>query len=88
MVTELKLFIILDKHCVFQAYITICDALIIFSKNLAEKDSENVLVFEPDKSLQNQLTSFLMDKVFLEDDDGQWLTAGVTNDAVILKWSK
>ncbi|XP_053403143.1 cohesin subunit SA-1-like [Mercenaria mercenaria] len=51
------------------AYITICDSLIIFSKNLAERELLRPLVFEPEKSLQNQLSSFLMDKVFLEDDD-------------------
>ncbi|XP_060595340.1 cohesin subunit SA-1-like isoform X2 [Ruditapes philippinarum] len=51
------------------AYVTICDSLIIFSKNLGEKEMLRPLVFEPEKSLQNQLSSFLMDKVFLEDDD-------------------
>ena len=54
----------------FQAYLTICDSLIVFSKNIGEKELLRPLVFEPDKSLQNQLSSFLMDKVFLEEDDG------------------
>lgn len=38
---------------------------------MADKEPQNVLVYEPDKSLQNQLSSFLMDKVFVEDDDGK-----------------
>ncbi|WAR28054.1 STAG1-like protein [Mya arenaria] len=54
----------------YQAYLTICDSLVVYGKQLAERESQNVLVYDPDKSLQNRLTSFLMDKVFLEDDDG------------------
>ncbi|KAL4220722.1 Cohesin subunit SA-2 [Mactra antiquata] len=53
------------------AYVTICDSLIIFSKNLGEKETLKPLVFEPEKGLQNQLSSFLMDKVFLEEDDDE-----------------
>ena len=51
---------------------TVCDALIVFSKNIGDKEPQKTLVYEPDKSLQNQLSSFLMDKVFIEDDDGKW----------------
>ena len=54
-----------------QAYVTVCDALIVFSKNIGDKEPQKTLVYEPDKSLQNQLSSFLMDKVFIEDDDGK-----------------
>lgn len=30
------------------------------------------LVYEPDKNLQQQLSNFLTEKVFIEDDDGQY----------------
>ena len=53
------------------AYVTICDSLIIYSKNLGEKAGLKLLVYEPDKNLQKQLSNFLEDKVFLDDDDGK-----------------
>ena len=53
------------------AYVTICDSLIIYSKNLGEKAGLKPLVYEPDKNLQKQLSNFLEDKVFLDDDDGE-----------------
>jgi len=44
---------------------------VIYSKHLLEREGQKTLMYESDKSLQNHLTSFLMDKVFLEDDDGR-----------------
>ncbi|KAK6195975.1 hypothetical protein SNE40_001290 [Patella caerulea] len=59
----------LDK-VVEEAYITICDLLVVFSRNLAEFHPDmKQLVFEPDKNLQNELSNFLSEKVFVEDDD-------------------
>ena len=52
-----------------EAYVTICDSLIVYSKNLSEKEGLKPLVYEPDKGLQKQLSNFLEDKVFLDDDD-------------------
>lgn len=52
-----------------EAYISICDLLIVFSKHLGENSLLKPLVYEPDKSLQSQLSGFLTDKVFVEDDD-------------------
>ncbi|XP_041354006.1 cohesin subunit SA-1-like isoform X2 [Gigantopelta aegis] len=54
-----------------EAYITICDLLVIFSRHLGDNQLLQPLVFEPDKSLQSQLNNFLMDKVFVEDDDDE-----------------
>ncbi|KAL3847142.1 hypothetical protein ACJMK2_018071 [Sinanodonta woodiana] len=51
-----------------EAFVTICDSLVVFSRNL-ENPTLKPLVYEPEKSLQNQLSSFLMDKVFVEDED-------------------
>jgi cohesin complex subunit SA-1/2 len=56
-----------------QAYVTICDLLIVFSRNLAQNPLLEPLVYEPDKNLQAQLGDFLNEKVFIEDDDGALL---------------
>ncbi|CAI9736491.1 cohesin subunit SA-1 isoform X1 [Octopus vulgaris] len=52
-----------------EAYITICDLLIVFSKHLGENALLKALIYEPDKNLQAQLCGFLSEKVFVEDDD-------------------
>ena len=54
-----------------QAYVTICDLLIVFSKHLANIAVIEVLCYDPDKNLQAQLSGFLNDKVFIEDEDGK-----------------
>ena len=54
-----------------EAYVTICDSLIVYSKNLGEKEGLKPLVYEPDKALQKQLSNFLEEKVFLDDEEGQ-----------------
>ncbi|XP_065924838.1 cohesin subunit SA-1 isoform X1 [Magallana gigas] len=53
-----------------EAYITICDLLVMFSRHLGEiNEVMRPLVYEPDKNLQQQLSNFLTEKVFIEDDD-------------------
>ncbi|OWF51899.1 cohesin subunit SA-2-like isoform X2 [Mizuhopecten yessoensis] len=52
-----------------ESYITICDLLIVFSKHLGDNGVMKPLVFEPDKTLQTQLSNFLTEKVFVEDED-------------------
>lgn len=52
-----------------EAYVTICDSLIVYSKNLGEKEGLKPLVYEPDKALQKQLSNFLEEKVFLDDEE-------------------
>ncbi|XP_074657928.1 cohesin subunit SA-2-like isoform X2 [Tubulanus polymorphus] len=52
-----------------EAFITICDLLIVFSKHLESVPALKPLIYEPDKNIQAQLGSFLSDKVFVEDDD-------------------
>ncbi|KAK3094501.1 hypothetical protein FSP39_002578 [Pinctada imbricata] len=59
-----------DKVCE-EAYITICDTLVVFSKLLGENAVMKPLVYEPDKSLQQQLCNFLAEKVFVEDEDDE-----------------
>ena len=58
--------------CILQAYITLCDLLIVFGRHLyTNYNTLQPLVFEPEKSLQSRLVNFLNDKVFVEDEDGR-----------------
>ena len=50
---------------------TICDSLIVYSKNLSERPGLKKLIYEPDKPLQKQLSDFLEEKVFLDDEEGK-----------------
>ena len=50
---------------------TICDLLIVFSKNMATNLVLKPLVYEPNRNLQLQLSAFLNDKVFIEEEDGE-----------------
>ena len=54
-----------------EAFITLCDMLIVFSKHLGQNAVMDPLVFEPDKNLQMHLAGFLNEKVFVDDDDGK-----------------
>jgi hypothetical protein len=60
-----------NMFCSDQAYLCICDMLIIFSRTMAQNSSElEPLVFDAKKELQQKLMRFLNEKVFIEDDDG------------------
>ncbi|KAK2186468.1 hypothetical protein NP493_199g04022 [Ridgeia piscesae] len=52
-----------------EAYITICDMLVDFCRHLASNPVMEPLVYEPDKNVQGQLSGFLNDKVFVEEED-------------------
>lgn len=54
-----------------EAFVTICDLLIVFCKQLADNAALIPLVYEPDRALQHQLGAFIQDKVFVEDDDDE-----------------
>jgi len=57
--------------CVWQAYLCVCDMLIIFSHTIKQSSPQlEPLIFDAGKELQIRLTHFLNDKVFIEDDDG------------------
>ncbi|KAK7478980.1 hypothetical protein BaRGS_00029741 [Batillaria attramentaria] len=59
-----------EKELPFQAYVTICDLLIVFSKHLGDGNPlMKPLVYEVDRSLQSHLSNFLTEKVFVEDED-------------------
>ena len=52
-----------------QAYVSICDLLIVFSKHLGDNPLMKPLVYEVDRNLQSHLSNFITEKVFVEDDD-------------------
>ncbi|KAL2085282.1 hypothetical protein ACEWY4_018602 [Coilia grayii] len=54
-----------------QAFMLLCDLLMIFSHQLTTggRDSLLPLVFNPDSSLQNELLNFILDHVFIDQDD-------------------
>ncbi|XP_034637731.1 cohesin subunit SA-1 isoform X2 [Trachemys scripta elegans] len=54
-----------------QAFMLLCDLLMIFSHQLMTGGREGLqpLVFNPDSGLQSELLSFVMDHVFIDQDD-------------------
>lgn len=55
----------------FQAFMLLCDLLMIFSHQLTSGSREGLqpLVFNPDSTLQNELLNFVLDHVFIDQDD-------------------
>uniref|UniRef100_A0A8C1G2Q9 Cohesin subunit SA n=1 Tax=Cyprinus carpio carpio TaxID=630221 RepID=A0A8C1G2Q9_CYPCA len=54
-----------------QAFMLLCDLLMIFSHQLVTggRDALQPLVFNPDSTLQNELLNFVLDHVFIDQDD-------------------
>ncbi|XP_038584844.1 cohesin subunit SA-1a [Micropterus salmoides] len=54
-----------------QAFMLLCDLLMIFSHQLTSGGREGLqpLVFNPDGTLQNELLNFVLDHVFIDQDD-------------------
>ncbi|KAI4872694.1 hypothetical protein NFI96_032481, partial [Prochilodus magdalenae] len=54
-----------------QAFMLLCDLLMIFSHQLMAGGREGLqpLVFNPDSALQNELLNFVLDHVFIEQDE-------------------
>uniref|UniRef100_A0A3Q2Y4V0 Cohesin subunit SA n=1 Tax=Hippocampus comes TaxID=109280 RepID=A0A3Q2Y4V0_HIPCM len=54
-----------------QAFMLLCDLLMIFSHQLTTGSREGLqpLVFNPDGTLQNELLNFVLDHVFIDQDD-------------------
>uniref|UniRef100_A0A8C1G606 Cohesin subunit SA n=1 Tax=Cyprinus carpio TaxID=7962 RepID=A0A8C1G606_CYPCA len=54
-----------------KAFMLLCDLLMIFSHQLTTGSREGLqpLVFNPDSSLQNELLNFILDHVFIDQDD-------------------
>ncbi|XP_063765740.1 cohesin subunit SA-1a isoform X2 [Eleginops maclovinus] len=54
-----------------QSFMLLCDLLMIFSHQLVSGGREGLqpLVFNPDSTLQNELLNFVLDHVFIDQDD-------------------
>lgn len=63
----------------------LCDLLMIFSYQLVSGGREALqpLVFNPDSTLQNELLNFVLDHVFIDQDDENQ-SMGVCSDALVI----
>uniref|UniRef100_A0A8D0CN28 STAG2 cohesin complex component n=1 Tax=Scleropages formosus TaxID=113540 RepID=A0A8D0CN28_SCLFO len=54
-----------------QAFTVLCDMLLIFSHQIVSsgRDMLELLVYSPDSSLQSELLNFILDHVFIDQDD-------------------
>ena len=68
-VTGLKFLVVL------QAYLTICDLLVVFCDQLGNNPQLAELVYEADRGLQIQLNDFIQNYVFIMEEDGKLLLA-------------
>lgn len=60
-----------EMLCLFQAFTILCDLLLIFSHQIMSSGREQLepLVYTPDSSLQAELLNFILDHVFIDQDD-------------------
>lgn len=64
-------FVIMISPCLFQAFTILCDLVLIFSHQMMSSGREQLepLVYTPDVSLQAELLNFILDQVFIDQDD-------------------
>uniref|UniRef100_A0A8C9WDI0 STAG2 cohesin complex component n=1 Tax=Scleropages formosus TaxID=113540 RepID=A0A8C9WDI0_SCLFO len=65
-----------------QAFTVLCDMLLIFSHQIVSsgRDMLELLVYSPDSSLQSELLNFILDHVFIDQDDDDNSTDGQQDD--------
>ncbi|XP_034034578.1 cohesin subunit SA-2-like isoform X2 [Thalassophryne amazonica] len=65
-----------------QAFTVLCDLLLIFSHQIMSSGREHLepLVYMPDSSLQAELLHFVLDQVFIDQDDDSNSTDGQQDD--------
>uniref|UniRef100_A0A4W6FQE4 STAG2 cohesin complex component a n=1 Tax=Lates calcarifer TaxID=8187 RepID=A0A4W6FQE4_LATCA len=65
-----------------QAFTILCDLLLIFSHQIMSSGREQLepLVYTPDASLQAELLNFILDQVFIDQDDDNNSTDGQPDD--------
>ncbi|XP_075050607.1 cohesin subunit SA-2-like [Mixophyes fleayi] len=65
-----------------QAFTILCDVLMIFSHQIVVGGREVLepLVYSPDSSLQSELLSFILDHVFIDQDDDNSSSDGQQDD--------
>lgn len=66
---------IFSQHIMLQAYLTLCDLLVVFCEQLASNSQLVDLVYEPDRGLQIQLNDFIQNYVFIMEEDGKLVVA-------------
>ncbi|MPC97168.1 Cohesin subunit SA-1 [Portunus trituberculatus] len=73
--TRLQLFFEACKHLLanssIPAYVTMCDLLIIFSRQLSSNPAVAGLKYEPDRGMQHLLNNFIQTYVFIDDEGGE-----------------
>uniref|UniRef100_A0ABM0MT92 Cohesin subunit SA-2-like n=1 Tax=Saccoglossus kowalevskii TaxID=10224 RepID=A0ABM0MT92_SACKO len=53
-----------------ESFITVCDLLVTFSKQLGKNAAVlSSLIYTPDRDLQDNVTSFITENIFVEEDD-------------------
>ncbi|XP_024121856.1 cohesin subunit SA-2a isoform X1 [Oryzias melastigma] len=65
-----------------QAFTILCDLLLIFSHQIISSGREHLegLIYTPDSSLQAELLNFILDHVFIDQDDDNNSTDGQQDD--------
>uniref|UniRef100_A0A8C9T057 STAG2 cohesin complex component n=1 Tax=Scleropages formosus TaxID=113540 RepID=A0A8C9T057_SCLFO len=65
-----------------KAFTVLCDMLLIFSHQIVSsgRDMLELLVYSPDSSLQSELLNFILDHVFIDQDDDDNSTDGQQDD--------
>uniref|UniRef100_A0A673YE44 Cohesin subunit SA n=1 Tax=Salmo trutta TaxID=8032 RepID=A0A673YE44_SALTR len=65
-----------------QAFTILCDTLMIFSHQIVSSSREQLeaLIYTPDSSLQAELLNFILDHVFIDQDDDNNSTDGQHDD--------
>uniref|UniRef100_A0AAQ4RGC9 Cohesin subunit SA n=1 Tax=Gasterosteus aculeatus aculeatus TaxID=481459 RepID=A0AAQ4RGC9_GASAC len=65
-----------------QAFTILCDLLLIFSHQIMSSGREQLepLVYTPDSSLQAEMLNFILDQVFIDQDDDNNSTDGQPDD--------
>lgn len=53
-----------------EAYVTICDFLILFCSQLSSSPHLSTLVYQPDRALQHMLNDFIQSYVFIDEEIG------------------
>ena len=52
-----------------EAFITICDLLVVFSRQIASNPAMAPLIYEPNENMQNMLSDFVQEHVFIEEEE-------------------
>ena len=76
--------------CLFQAFTILSDLLLIFSHQMMSSGREQLepLVYSPDSTLQAELLNFILDHVFIDQDDDNNSTGQSRAPVVLTKHTK